>query len=230
MLANQIHGWSRASLLQHVIMAESAATFQLVNQIRRAIVDLTEKNQEPVGVLSVGGNQAVVVQGRSGLTAQAATTISNSSTQPAVPVYSYKVKIINPAKKSDVVVRQIHNFTSKFESVTAMRVKLIEELTDHVPNTIEFDVGYYDGTTRLWTVTQDDIDAMYLRYKNGGAITLWCVGRQPGSRDEEWSEHNAKRKRDKTENRQEKEEEVDETSLISMAKALTLLNYDYGIA
>ena len=36
-------------------------------------------------------------------------------------------------------------------------------------------------------------------------------------------------KRDKTENRQEKEE-VDDTSLISMAKALTLLNYDYGIA
>ena len=87
MLANQIHGWSRASLLQHVFMAESTATFQLVNQIRRAIVDLTEKNQEPVGVLSVGGNQAVVVQGRSGSTTQAATTISNSSTQLDLAIY-----------------------------------------------------------------------------------------------------------------------------------------------
>ena len=55
-----------------------------------------KKNLEPVGVLSVGGNQAVVVQGRSGSTALAATTISNSLTQPSdtVPLSSYKVKLI----------------------------------------------------------------------------------------------------------------------------------------
>ena len=41
--------------------------------------------------------------------------------------YSYKVKIINPLKKSDVVVRQLHRFNSKFDSLTALRVKLIDE-------------------------------------------------------------------------------------------------------
>ena len=32
--------------------------------------------------------------------------------------YCYKVKIINPSKKSEVIVRQLNNFTSKFKSVS----------------------------------------------------------------------------------------------------------------
>ena len=31
--------------------------------------------------------------------------------------YSYKVKIINPHRKSDVIVRHLHKVNSKFESV-----------------------------------------------------------------------------------------------------------------
>ena len=59
--------------------------------------------------------------------------------------YSYKVKIINPLKKSDVVVRQLHRFNSKFDSLTALRVKLIDEFAETVPNTVNFNVGYFDG-------------------------------------------------------------------------------------
>ena len=42
---------------------------------------------------------------------------SGAETNTSTPVYSYKVKIINPNKKSDVIVRQLNPFSSKFESV-----------------------------------------------------------------------------------------------------------------
>ena len=56
------------------------------------------------------------------------------------PSYSYKVKIINPARKSDVIVLHLNDCSIKFESVTALRVKLIESFRENVPNTIDFNV------------------------------------------------------------------------------------------
>jgi len=43
------------------------------------------------------------------------------------------VKIINPLKKSEVICRHLHGFSSKFDSVTAIRIKFIDELGDQVP-------------------------------------------------------------------------------------------------
>ena len=73
--------------------------------------------------------------------------------------YSYKVKIINPAKKSDVIVRHLNNFTGKFDTVMALRLKLIEAFSDQLPNTVDFSVGYYEGSQRskVWLVTADDL-------------------------------------------------------------------------
>ena len=59
--------------------------------------------------------------------------------------HSYKVKIINPSRKSDVIVRQLHDYYSRFESVVGIRAKLIERFKDQVPNSISFDVGYFEG-------------------------------------------------------------------------------------
>ena len=124
--------------------------------------------------------------------------------------YSYKVKIINPLKKSDVVVRQLHRFNSKFDSLTALRVKLIDEFAETVPDTVNFNVGYFDGRqqAKLWLVTDEDLDSMYSKYRTG-EITLWCDGRQS---DRSGEEVRSKRKRDSeasASRRQEKEEEVD---------------------
>ena len=64
--------------------------------------------------------------------------------------YSYKVQIINPAKKSDVMVRHMNNFTGKFDTVMALYLKLIEAFSDHVPNTVDFSVGYYEGSQQYF--------------------------------------------------------------------------------
>jgi len=126
--------------------------------------------------------------------------------------YSYKVKIINPLKKSDAVVRQLHRFKSKFDSLTALRVKLIDEFAETVPDTVNFNVGYFDGRqqAKLWLVTNEDLASMYSKYRTG-EITLWCDGRQ-SDRDRIGEEVRSKRKRDSEANvsrRQEREEEVD---------------------
>ena len=187
----------------------------MIEHLRRAILQ-----QDPVLIRnSGGGNQAVLLN----TTPAPDQAVGTSTAQAPVLnrpcqrldelVYSYKVKIINPVKKSDVIVRQLHGFKKKFESVTAMRAQLVEEFKDQVPNSLDFSVGYFDGSqqAKLWLVTQDDIDGMYSKYKTGGSIFLWCDGRRS---EEERLQCNAKRKRDsagKAETRQDKEDEVDAT-------------------
>jgi len=57
----------------------------------------------------------------------------NAAVATTTPVYTYKVRIINPAKKSEVIVRQLNKSNAKFESVTALCIKLIEEFKEQVP-------------------------------------------------------------------------------------------------
>ena len=101
------------------------------------------------------------------VTSKAVNVHITTSSQPQpdkrrVPVYTYKVKVINPSKKSDVVLRHLNCHTDKFESVTEIKMKLIEEFGDQVPSQLDFSVGYYDGNqqTKTWLVTKDDLDAL----------------------------------------------------------------------
>jgi len=54
------------------------------------------------------------------------------------------VKIVNPAKKTDFICRELHHFNSRFESVTAIRMKLIDEFQQQVPNSVSFSIGYFE--------------------------------------------------------------------------------------
>ena len=96
------------------------------------------------------------------------------------PVYSYKVKVINPEKKREVIVRQLNKFTFKFESVLDVRLKIIGECGEHVPNTVDYNVGFYDGSkqAKVWIVNDADLQTMYNKHPNGGNITLWSDGLQ----------------------------------------------------
>ena len=65
-------------------------------------------------------------------------------------IYSYKVKIINPLKKSDVITCELHHFNSKFESVLSLRMKLIEHLKEHVPSTVDFNIMKVNNIPKYW--------------------------------------------------------------------------------
>ena len=99
-----------------------------------------------------------------------------------------------------------------FESVTALRVKLIESFRENVPNTIDFNVGYFEGSQqeKIWLVVPDDLKTMYQKYPHGGAINLWCDARC----DKKEVENVCKRKRDseasKKQNIEENEREVED--------------------
>ena len=103
------------------------------------------------------------------------------------------------------MVRELHHFSSKF--VISLRAKLVEELRDDVPDSMSFKVGYYEGQkhTKMWIVTNDDLQAMYRKFASG-EIILWCEGREEDGR-----RGTGKRKRDDlvASKHQEREEDVD---------------------
>ena len=100
--------------------------------------------------------------------------------------------------------------TSKFDSLTALQMKLMEEFHGYVPTTSDFNVGYMEGPAskqcKVALVTDNDLDCMYKRHSKGGRglglIMLWCDGKL-----------NDKKKRSRDEGdggrREEREEEVD---------------------
>ena len=103
------------------------------------------------------------------------------------------------------MLRQLHGFSLQFESVIGIRAKLIEKFKDHVPNSVSFDVGYFEGQqhSKVWLCSDDDLQGMYAKYPRG-EITLWCEGK------EEQSIGHRKRKREESfaSKRQEKEADV----------------------
>jgi len=59
------------------------------------------------------------------------------------PQHSYRV---NPQRKSEVIMRQLHHFHGRFESVISLRANLIEESKEQVPtNSVTSNVGYFEG-------------------------------------------------------------------------------------
>lgn len=126
--------------------------------------------------------------------------------------HAYKVKIVNPLKKSDVVVRLLHNFQSRFSSVIALRTKLIEEFKEMVPTTLTFNVGYFEGQkhSKMWICVDEDLTAMYQKYPTGD-ILLWCDSNNNDGEANELAP--SKRRREEMQvasKRQEREEEVDQ--------------------
>ncbi len=89
-------------------------------------------------------------------------------------LYTYRLKIINPNKKSDFIIRDVHHFSEKFATILDMKEKIMEEFEDELPETTDFKVGYFYGKqfAKRWIVTQEDLNAMYKTGKD--KILLWA--------------------------------------------------------
>ncbi len=117
----------------------------------------------------------------------------------------------------------MHDFHVKFESLTAMKMKLIDNYGEQVPSTIDFQVGYFLGkqSTKFWIMCQGDLNAMYrsLHEARKGSILLWRDARSstPGPSTElETQPSSGSRKRKVTldppvSKRQQIEDDVEET-------------------
>ena len=73
------------------------------------------------------------------------------------------MKIISPLKKSDFIVRELHHFHGKFDSVTSLKLKLMDEFGELVPATTDFQIGYFRGkqSTKYWIMCQEDLDMIH---------------------------------------------------------------------
>ena len=151
---------------------------------------------------------------------------SLSPGQLSDPSYSYRVKLINPAHKKDSIIRELRRFRGRFKSVTEMKIRLMEEFEEHMPDTTKFSLGYIEGrqSTKRWICCEDDLDAMYTAYATcpGKEILLWCDGRggEVGGEDEQ-----PKSKRRKGGDVSSKREET-EQRVVDIAEELKELHED----
>ena len=119
--------------------------------------------------------------------------------------YTYKLKILHSKQKgSKPIVRQVHRLKSKVSSITLLKASLIDEFADEVPNTLDFDLGWFEGSAKKWLVVPEDLNTMYSSC-TGNEVSLWCdIEDTHGARKRKSSESGGSR-------RQEKEEEVEST-------------------
>ena len=124
------------------------------------------------------------------------------------PEYQYKVRIINPNKKSDFKLRLIHNFVSKFKTVEELKELLMSQFESLVSSSSDFGVGYIEGSQqKIGVETEEDLRFMYRANKKGGNITLWCDGCFPSSTTGPGTKR--KREVETATRRQDKEDEVE---------------------
>ena len=160
--------------------------------------------------------------GNGGVTVQVqGAAVARPRTPAAAVSYSYKaVRIINPCKKSDVISRYLNKYSSKFVSVNTIRMQLIEEFKDQVPDSMSFQIGYFEGSqqAKISLVTDEDLKRLYDIHKTGGQINMWCEGMSNESANK--GQSGLKRKRDDSgvSKHQEKEEDVDDNFKVLQEK------------
>ena len=115
-----------------------------VADILKRISSSQTRSSAPQSVVISGQARPVVTQLCGAFSSSSATT--PTATPSHMSLYNYKVKIINPVKRSDVIVRHLNNYSGKFDTVMMLRLKLIDAFPDQVPNTVDFSVGYYEGS------------------------------------------------------------------------------------
>jgi len=73
-------------------------------------------------------------------------------------------------------VHQLHSIHKNFATVNGLRVKLIEEFKEQVPDSLKFGLGYFDSRHQMSLVSAEDLKVMYSKHRLRGEILLWCEG------------------------------------------------------
>ena len=101
--------------------------------------------------------------------------------------YNYRLKVIDPKKKTNLIVHEVHQFHGQFSSVIDLKAKLMEEFQEQVPETVFFNVGYFEGrqSTKKWIYSQEDLETMYKVCAAKSEILLWCNSANATASDED---------------------------------------------
>jgi hypothetical protein len=71
----------------------------------------------------------------------------------------------NKSKRSEFVTRELKTFTGVFETIKALKLKLIDEMDTLVPPTLDFQLGYFSGkqSEKHWLIEEGDHKEMYAK-------------------------------------------------------------------
>ena len=85
--------------------------------------------------------------------------------------------MINPNKKSDYIVRDLHCSHGKFDTLTETKINLMDEFGSLLPPKTEFQLGYFFGkqSTKFWLMCQEDLYTMNECVENLKVVS--CYGR-----------------------------------------------------
>jgi hypothetical protein len=121
-----------------------------------------------------------------------------ASSDESAPTYSYYVRMINPKKKSDYLVRTWHDETGQFKSPAELKLKLIDSFPNDVSSASNFQIGYFEppgNTTKRWIVEKRDLSTMYSLFSDGSKLNLWCDRKACDLYDESQEQMPKKKKR-----------------------------------
>ena len=105
-------------------------------------------------------------------------------------------------------MRELRHFHGRFNSITDMKVRLMEEFEESVPQTTKFAVGYFQQSIKHWICSQEDLDALYTTKDK--QLVLWCDGRLSEEHFDSESTPRSSKKRKKSEERTTKREEKEQ--------------------
>ena len=93
-----------------------------------------------------------------------------------------------PAK---FVVREVHDFYSRFTGLNDMKAKVCSMFTEDIPIVDEMGyIGYFEGKQKRWLCDEEHLVAMYDKFK-GTTVTipLWCDTKDDQSPKESTQTH-----------------------------------------
>ena len=110
---------------------------------------------------------------------------ADTDTQQETPIapaernkVTYAVKNLNPKRKKEFIVRKLR-FEGKFGSLRELRLKLLQEFQESLPDCVSLNVGYYKpgrGSAKVYLVEDDDVSEMYGLFAANQDVQLWCDG------------------------------------------------------
>lgn len=106
--------------------------------------------------------------------------------------FTVSVKVLSPTNKKDFKMFTLRNVVlSAMRGPDDFKKEILDQLGGHVvPETFEFDLGYYSGKEKKWINNEEDAGDALDIMKSQNKLTLWCTGISP---------EKDKRKRDRSE-------------------------------
>ena len=122
------------------------------------------------------------------------------------------MKIINPIRRKKPIIRNLHEFKGKFQTVSQLKSCIMDELHDELPEDPVLDVGYFEThqSSKVWIVSPKDLEVLYEKVKNGGEICLWIQVCDTDESDSDNPEPRSKKKKHSESSKRQKEDLLEE--------------------